>query len=636
MDVGSGRRTTRSRWDIASGPWLAATATISILVCCGLTSPARAGTYPVLACDAAPGGVNHSWREHEDRGMRAATRCPSRGDPQRGLTVRNTVNSGTVRRGKGAFMEFRAPPGTTLAGIDLEWDGRRVNGDWRLGLVRGDGRLLAGCRARPGTDASCRVGNPKGGGLVRQGLAGTHLVRIEARCGSTAGCATDARSRAGDRTKARLAVHRASVHVQDRSLPNLTASGRLLGGGWLRGRVEAVVRAGDNVGVRSTALRTGGVTRVVEQERCDFTHVVPCPRNVQAVHQLDTSTLDDGRHLMALSAVDTAGNGKAIERTIAIDNHAPGRVSGIRVVGGDAVRSTNSFDVRWSPPPGQLAPIARAHYRLCRRGAPSECVQGLRAGGARGIDDLSVPRRGGWRLRVWLEDAAGNTMAATASAPVTLRFDDRSPARLDARLAWGGAPAASRTIVPFGARAVVEGTLTGADHRRVAGVPVAVATEISGAGRPRHIGRATTNGQGRFRFRLPAGPSRTVWVVFGGSDRYRPAAATAHLAVRAGSSLRVSRRRVSNGDRVTFRGRLLGGPIPREGKLVQLEAFYRDRWRTFAVVRSGSGGAWRRRYRFEATEGLVRYPFRVRIPHERSYPYAAGRSRVIRVTVDGR
>jgi hypothetical protein len=621
---------------VALGSLLAATATISILACGGLAASARAGTYPVLACDAAPGAVNHAWREHEDRGMRAATSCPSRGDPRRGLTVRNTVNSGTVRPGKGAFMVFRAPPGTTLAGIELDWDGRRVNGDWRLGLVRGDGRLLAGCRPRPGGDSACRIGDPKGGGLMRRGLAGTHLVRIEARCGSTAGCPTDARSRAGDRTKARLAVHRASVQVQDRSLPNLSASGGLLGGGWLRGRVEAVVRAGDNVGVRSTALRTGGVTRAFEPERCDFTHVVPCPRTIQAAHQLDTSALDDGRHLMALSAVDTAGNGKAIERTIAVDNHAPGRVSGMRVVGGDAVRSANSFDVRWSPSPGQVAPIARTHYRLCRRGAPGECAQGVRAGGMRGIDDLSVPRRGAWRLRVWLEDAAGNTTAASASAPVTLRFDDRSPARLDVRLAGGSARAANRTIVPFGARAVVQGTLTGADHRRVAGVSVAVATEMRGSGRSRYVGRASTNAQGGFRFRLPAGTSRTVRVMFGGSDRYRPATAAAHLAVRAESSLRVSRRRVSNGDRVRFHGRLLGRPIPREGKLVQLEAFYRDRWRTFAVVRSSAGGLWRRRYRFEATQGLVRYPFRVRIPHERSYPYAVGRSRVIRVTVDGR
>ncbi len=107
------------------------------------------------------------------------------------------------------------------------------------------------------------------------------------------------------------------------------------------------------------------------------------------------------------------------------------------------------------------------------------------------------------------------------------------------------------------------------------------------------------------------------------------------MAVRAKSSISVNRNQVRNGGRVRFRGRLLGRSVPSEGKLLQLEAFYRDRWRTFAVVRTSPRGRWRRRYRFEATTGRVVYPFRVRIPRERGYPYAVGRSRVVRVTVNG-
>jgi hypothetical protein len=49
-------------------------------------------------------------------------------------------------------------------------------------------------------------------------------------------------------------------------------------------------------------------------------------------------------------------------RTITIDRTAPGALS---VVGGDASRATNSFDVSWTNPTGQLAPIARAHYLIC-------------------------------------------------------------------------------------------------------------------------------------------------------------------------------------------------------------------------------------------------------------------------------
>ncbi|HEV2074840.1 MAG TPA: hypothetical protein VGR10_01215, partial [Thermoleophilaceae bacterium] len=122
---------------------------------------------------------------------------------------------------------------------------------------------------------------------------------------------------------------------------------------------------------------------------------------------------------------------------------------------------------------------------------------------------------------------------------------------------------------------------------------------------------------------------------FRGSERYRPAEARVRLAVRARSSLRVSRHRVRNGDRVRFKGRLLGERVPARGKLLQLQARYRSRWRTFALVRSSRRGAWRYPYRFGGTRGRFTYPFRVRIPRERGYPYAVGRSRTVRVTVDG-
>lgn len=599
-------------------------------------APASAGTFRVLACDAAPRAVNNAWVEHEDRSMVAGASCPSRGDPRRGLAVRNRVDAGKVRDGKGAAMLFRAPAGARLRSIDLDWDGRRVNGDWGLGLVRGDGRLLAGCRPRPGSDRVCRVGDPKGAARIQRRLSGSRSVRLEARCAADDGCATDARRRPGDRTRARLAAHRAVVVVGDGSDPNLVPGGPLLGGGWQRGRVSAEMRATDNVGVRATRLTTGGTTRALRVERCDYTRPVPCPGGTQASHELDTADLRDGRHAVSLAATDAAGNERVVERIVRIDNHAPARVSGIRVLGTQGVRSTNSFDVRWDSPPGQVAPIARAHYRLCRAAAPQNCVQGTRAGGVGGMDDLSVPSRGSWRLRVWLEDAAGNTTADSASASVTLRFDDRTPARLETGFAAAGGGLEPRATVTLGTRAVLRGSLSGAAGAPVSGGPISVVTRVRGADRFQRVGQTRTDASGDFRLRLPSGPSRRVVAAFHGDGRHRPASAGARLVVRAGSSLRVSRHRVRNGDRVRFSGRLMGGWVPSEGKLLQLEAFYRDRWRTFALVRTDSGGRWHRGYRFGGTRGRVRYPFRARIPRERGYPYAVGRSRTVHVTVTAR
>ena len=49
-------------------------------------------------------------------------------------------------------------------------------------------------------------------------------------------------------------------------------------------------------------------------------------------------------------------------------------------------------------------------------------------------------------------------------------------------------------------------------------------------------------------------------------------------------------KRVRRGGRVRFRGRLLGKPIPRVGKLIDLQAFDGGRWRTFKTVRGEPQG----------------------------------------------
>jgi hypothetical protein len=97
----------------------------------------------------------------------------------------------------------------------------------------------------------------------------------------------------------------------------------------------------------------------------------------------------------------------------------------------------------------------------------------------------------------------------------------------------------------------------------------------------------------------------------------------------------VNRHSARNGSGVIFTGRLRGAPIPGGGKLIDLQAFFRRRWRTFATPRTNSQGEWLYRYRFEATTGTVRYRFRARIRREAAYPYELGHSRVVRVTVTG-
>jgi hypothetical protein len=105
--------------------------------------------------------------------------------------------------------------------------------------------------------------------------------------------------------------------------------------------------------------------------------------------------------------------------------------------------------------------------------------------------------------------------------------------------------------------------------------------------------------------------------------------------VPARTTLRVNRASLRNGESVRFSGRLAGRPVPEGGKLIDLQAHYRGRWRTFATPRSDGRGRWSYRYRFGATRGLVSYRFRARIRREAAYPYELGYSRTIAVTVRG-
>ncbi|MGH2979021.1 MAG: hypothetical protein ACRDLQ_05225, partial [Solirubrobacterales bacterium] len=144
-----------------------------------------------------------------------------------------------------------------------------------------------------------------------------------------------------------------------------------------------------------------------------------------------------------------------------------------------------------------------------------------------------------------------------------------------------------------------------------------------------------TDSAGRFSFATGVGPSRTVRFDYEGTRVTRPARAELRILVRARSSIAVDRRFALNGQAVRFRGRLRGRPIPEGGKLIDLQAFYRGRWRTFATPRTDAASRWSYDYRFEATRGRVTYRFRARIRRESAYPYELGRSRVVRVTVRG-
>jgi hypothetical protein len=106
------------------------------------------------------------------------------------------------------------------------------------------------------------------------------------------------------------------------------------------------------------------------------------------------------------------------------------------------------------------------------------------------------------------------------------------------------------------------------------------------------------------------------------------------LEVPAPLKLKIGPKHTRNKHAVTFSGRLLAGPIPRKGKVVNLQVVVDGHWHTFATVRTSSSGRFKYRYRFMRTYGRVTYRFRARSRYEAAYPFVAGTSKAVRVRVN--
>ena len=113
--------------------------------------------------------------------------------------------------------------------------------------------------------------------------------------------------------------------------------------------------------------------------------------------------------------------------TVRIDNTAPAGVP-VTVEGGESWRAQNGYSLGWvNPNEGDRAPIAAAHWGICRPDGTG-CVTGSQSGaGIARLADLRVPDEGVWLARVARADEAGNLNLDYSSPAVQLRLDQSAP-----------------------------------------------------------------------------------------------------------------------------------------------------------------------------------------------------------------
>ncbi|MEX1141258.1 MAG: hypothetical protein WD993_06890 [Thermoleophilaceae bacterium] len=737
-------------------------------------APAAAGTYTVRQCDYASGNAHHDFR-WQASGSPAPIQNPGSGCGEFGLAARNghvgteqTYPSG----GYGGWFAY-APPGTafthfsgafgTLSGCCINGMTTYAEATEHANGAGGRAYLFQGELGNESWYAPSGLRGPVGrswsasaSGFVARRV-GFHL-----RCGPGFTCF---QRKTGD---LRLRARSFDFSLRDDVTPSVgPPGGTLLAGGWLRGTRTLTFSASDGGGGLTgvSASFDSGAT-LSSASACTtaggrYARLTPCPLARSGTWTVDTAKLPDGGRTVTIRASDAGGAVAQQTRSFHVDNTAPAAPVEPVVAGGSSWRRANGFVLGWSNPGSQHAPIVKAHWRACPAGG-GECIAGSRAAtGVTATDPVALPRAGEWDVRAWLEDAAGNVDATTASAPRRLRYDPHLPAlrflpgdpaaplrvaieasdmsgvaaaaielrrrgtsawtglaatrqgsRLtaqidDSKLARGEYELRARAIDAAGNQAVVHDTnrylpIRAETHLHAA-VMARVARRPRGCGRTRcrraagrrcrrpraprcrrelvtvarqaarvrrgetvtvrgHLKTATGRALGGRRVavelvsangsvRLPdthtdaaggiavvttARRSAAVRLRFAGDGIALPSGHEVTLRVPAPVMIRASRRRVAAGRRVVFRGRVRGGAIPRSGKLVEVQARFRGRWRTISAVRSARSGRWRFAYRFNAAGRSARYRFRARVPAEGGYPFAPGRSRPVRILVRAR
>jgi hypothetical protein len=213
-----------------------------------------------------------------------------------------------------------------------------------------------------------------------------------------------------------------------------------------------------------------------------------------------------------------------------------------------------------------------------------------------------------------------NGTNASAAASLEVGWKDTRGKRLTSR---------------FGRQQTVVGRLTASDGQPIGGADVGLqVVPAYGGARAVTLPNLLTAPDGTFALRLPGGvSSRTLrFSYFSHLGETLPVAtSTLALVVHAGIALSVAPRTASVGRSIFFRGRLLAGPVPHEGKQLVLEARSPGGpWLEFDVVRSGVRGRFHASYRFKFP-GPAEYQFRVLSEPESDYPFAAGASDVVSV-----
>ena len=587
------------------------------------------GTYTVVQCHTQNRGHADA-RVNEPRPYSIGTAC-SNASSEHAIQINSRLYAKANRAGT---VRWVAPPGTALVGVRVQAKLRRARGHYsRLYMADGRGRQTVRVATGDNSPSPFRVRNWKGSGQ-RQFVAALGCTRV-------AGCAASPVAKAWLR-QVRLTV----ADLVDPGVVEM--GGSLLSSGWKRGEHSLTgVGSDEGSGVSEIVLRINGVEIAKRAGTCPgsiphtstATRLRPCSEDrlrETVVRSTSQAPFENGNNTVSFCSRDFAGNQSCGQREVRVDNTEPSlSFSSSQDPEDPELIQANATDGHSGVAEGRI------YFRAEGQALWQPLDTAVADGALRARVDSTAVAPGTYEFRAVATDTAGNTAETTRRTDglaMRLAFPLKAGVKLNARLEPGGG---QQLTIPYGKRSRVAGLLREASGDPLPGQEIVIEEYFGdGALIRERISRVRTDENGRWQERLPAGPSRRVTVHYAGTPRYLSKSTLGgRLAVRTRASLRTSKRRVLEGNRVVFRGRLgrLGARIPSGGKLLELQV-KQDR-HTYQTVgqgfRSKPSGRYRVPYRFgRFYQYDVRFRFRIKVAREADWPYKApirSRARVVKV-----
>lgn len=388
-------------------------------------------------------------------------------------------------------------------------------------------------------------------------------------------------------------------------------------------------------------------------------------------------TIDNGVHQLDYSAMDRAGNSSSASRqTIRVDSVAPtGAFEPIDAASPAHISAfvddeTSGIDRAWIEvrrTDGIGLSVWRLVGAVSRPGDSSTRHVALNADLPDGTFEA-----GQYEFRIVAIDNAGNVGDSNGlrpdGAPLRVALPLREPATLTAMIATvdnvcmtldghrcgrrtdckkhrcshrfqpvtNGA--ANQRVLDFRDRPAIVGRITDSAGEPISGTALDIVETRHGASVGETIATVSSDSDGRYWARLRSGPSRIITVSRAGTPRTLPVSQRATLMVRAGASIKSSKRRLRAGDELVLSGRLLNGPadIPDGGKLVIIQYLNGLRWQpAIASPFTDSRGRFRVTWKSGPAPRPTKVYFRAMVPGE-GWPYRTGISKPVAVRIEPR